>query len=124
MIMKTQFNLIFLFTFLLFSNIILGQQSYIENIEQESCNRISIYTEPVEGVYKNFWYAYKLDNRELVIISEGKTKEVRAFILFNCENKKYVLYASTNFGRNITEEEFNKIVPGKVIDLSRKIICL
>src|SRR5690554_3059438 len=98
MIIKTQFNLIFLMTFLLFSNIILGQQSDIKNIEQESCNRIDIYTEPVEGVYVNNWYAYKLDNRELAIISEGKTKGIRAFILFNCENEKYVLYASTNFG--------------------------
>ena len=121
--MKNYFNLYLLLTFLFYFNIILGQQSDIKIIELVSYNQIGSYTEPVEGVYVNNWSAFKVNSREMVIMSEGKTKEIRAFITFNCENKKYVLYASTNFGYNITEEKFKVLVPEKVIDMSREIYC-
>lgn len=94
-----------------------------KNTEIEISKRIFLYDEPVEGEYGNGWFAYKLDNDELLLCSEGKTNKIRAIIQFNCENDKYVLLAISNFGDNITENEFKDIVPDVVIDLSRKIMC-
>lgn len=65
----------------------------------------------------------KINTGELAIISVGKTKEIRAFINFNCNNDKYILYTTSNFYDNIYEDEFKKLVPDIVIDLSRKIDC-
>ena len=124
--MKLKVNSFIIFILLLSTICTFGQidnNKKLRNLETEPSKRISIYTEPVEGVYKNFWYGYKLDNREIAIISEGKTKEIRSIILFNCNNDKYEIYASTNFGHNITEEVFKNIVPVEVIDLSRTIMC-
>ena len=124
--MKIKIIFIIVFTVFISTNCIYAQQNNeldIEGYKGESSKRISIYTEPVEGVYKNFWYAYKLDNGELILFSEGKTKEIRSSILFNCQNNKYILYSSTNFGYNISEEEFKELVPKTVINLSRKIMC-
>lgn len=109
-------------TLLFFSNCILGQENKTV-LKVETSNRIFLFTEPVGGVYTNTWYAYKLDNGEIALISEGKSKEIRSYITFNCENENYLISASTNFGHNITNEEFEEFVPAKVIDLCRKIQC-
>lgn len=94
-----------------------------EDLKVVISNGIFLLNESVGGVYSNDWYAYKLDNREIALISVGKSKEIRSFISFNCENDSYLLLASTNFGRNITDQEFKDLVPDLVIDLSRKIQC-
>jgi hypothetical protein len=120
--MNSIVNFITLLTLLFFSNNTLGQENKTD-LKVETSNRILLLTEPVGGVYTNTWYAYKLDNGEIALISEGKSKEIRSYITFNCENENYLLSASTNFGNNITSEEFKKLVPDKVIDLSRKIQC-
>ena len=115
-------NYITLMTLLFYSNCILGQENKTV-LKVETSNRIFLFTEPVGGVYTNTWYAYKLDNGEIALISEGKSKEIRSYITFNCENEDYLISASTNFGHNITNEEFKEFVPAKVIDLCRKIQC-
>ncbi|GAA4281722.1 hypothetical protein [Gaetbulibacter aestuarii] len=111
-----------LLTLLFFSPKTFGQENKID-LKVETSKRIFLLTESVGAVYSNTWYAYKLDNGEIALISEGKSKEIRSFINFNCENENYILLASTNFGYNITPEEFKKLVPKRAIDLGKNIQC-
>src|SRR5690554_118109 len=111
---QKQCKSLFFFVLVLFFNSSYGQQNDLKsniNLQVKDSKRIQLHREPVDDIYWNDWYAYKLDNGELVLISEGKTKEIRAIILFNCQNDKYVIYSLTNFGNSISEKEFKELVP-------------